>query len=205
MLRDPLAVQKILATTFGQKIICKTRKNSSGTTWPVSHCWPVMCVGVFVSVCVCCEGRRCGVVTLKSPRKKHISLYPQIYHSIFKQTLHLNKITPQTDTGASLFWNLGQKHNIYIKYLCLQTKNSPASNPSTNFVCDTFLRTCLSLLSRDSCMLACTLCTSTILCILRIHVYFISSQTLFAQSAIRQCLITPWPNTHSTKYTAESV
>ena len=33
-----------------------------------------VCVFVFVSVCVCCEERRCGGVTLKSPKKTHIYL-----------------------------------------------------------------------------------------------------------------------------------
>ena len=39
-----------------------------------------VCVFVFVSVCVCCEERRCGVVMLKSPKKN-------TYLSILKQTL----------------------------------------------------------------------------------------------------------------------
>ena len=55
MLRDPLLGPKktiALSATVGQARVC---------------------VFVFVSVCVCCEERRCGGVTLKSP-KKHISL-----------------------------------------------------------------------------------------------------------------------------------
>ena len=57
MLRDPLTGPKTIAllATVGQARVC---------------------VFVFVSVCVCCEERRCGGVTLKSP-KKHISLHPQ--------------------------------------------------------------------------------------------------------------------------------
>ena len=49
---------------------CKNpKKNSSGTTWPTSH----VCVSfsVLVSMCVCVEERRCGVKTLKSPKKTH--------------------------------------------------------------------------------------------------------------------------------------
>ena len=56
MLRDPLSGPKkttALLATVGQARVC---------------------VFVFVSVCVCCEERRCGVVTLKSPKKTHISL-----------------------------------------------------------------------------------------------------------------------------------
>ena len=48
MLRDPPGGQKTCDPSFRVKNICKTRK-ISGTTWPISHCWPVMCV----SVCVC--------------------------------------------------------------------------------------------------------------------------------------------------------
>ena len=48
-----------------------------------------VCVFVFVSVCVCCEERRCGVVTLKFPKKN-------TYLSILKQTLYLTK-TQQTE------------------------------------------------------------------------------------------------------------
>ena len=65
MLRDPLAVKKFLADHMWSKIFAKPEK--SGTTCP--H------LGVCVSVCVCdCESecveeRRCGVVTLKSPKK----------------------------------------------------------------------------------------------------------------------------------------
>ena len=49
----PCRSKKLLLTTCGQKIFAKPEK--SGTTWPVSHCWPVMCV----CVCVCvCESER---------------------------------------------------------------------------------------------------------------------------------------------------
>ena len=81
MLRDPLAVKKLLLTTCGQKYL-QNPKNLE----PLDH------ILVCVKVCVCesdCESecveeRRCGVVTLKSPKKhisekKHISLFLIIY------------------------------------------------------------------------------------------------------------------------------
>ena len=58
MLRDPLSGPKktiALSATVGQARVC-------------------VCVCVCECVCVCCEERRCGVVTLKSPKKTHISL-----------------------------------------------------------------------------------------------------------------------------------
>ena len=133
MLRDPLAVQKILADHLWSKNICKTWKNSSGTTWPVSHGWPVMCVCVSVwvgeceCVCACGDKRRCGVVTLKSPKKntypqKHISLYPQLFHSVYNQLIYRNKTLH--------YWNL---NILYIQcnyYLVLiTTQNIISYNP----------------------------------------------------------------------------
>ena len=87
MLRDPLAAKKFLLTLSGQKINCKTRKTPLeplDLLAMVGQSCVCVSVSVLVSVCVCVEERRCGVVTLKSPKKtplskKHISLCRIIY------------------------------------------------------------------------------------------------------------------------------
>ena len=91
MLRDPLAVQKILADHLWPKNICKTRKTPLeplDLLATVGQSCVCESVNVLVSVCVCVRGdeQRCGVATLKSPkkthiRKKHISLCLHIYIS----------------------------------------------------------------------------------------------------------------------------
>ena len=86
MLRDPLAAKNFLLTLFGQKINCKTQKTPLeplDLLDTVGQSCVYVSVSVLVSVCVWCgEERRCGVVTLKSPKKKHISICLHIFLSI---------------------------------------------------------------------------------------------------------------------------
>ena len=97
MLRDPLAVKKLANPFPGQKYLQNPKNIWNHLTYQpllASHVCVCVCVCVCESECV--EERRCGVVTLKSPKKntsqkKHISLYPLIYFSIAKQTLYLTK------------------------------------------------------------------------------------------------------------------
>ena len=94
MLRDPLAVKKkFLLTTCGQKYL-QNPKNLE----PLDHIF--VCVKVCVCVCdcesECVEERRCGVVTLKSPKKNTSfkkTTYLSVALSIAKQTLYLTKNT----------------------------------------------------------------------------------------------------------------
>ena len=84
MLRDPLAAKKNLADPFWSKINCKTRKTPLeplDLLATVGQSCVCVSVSVLVSVSVCVEERRCGVVTLKSPKKTHnyLSLYLPLY------------------------------------------------------------------------------------------------------------------------------
>ena len=85
MLRGPLAA-KNFADHFGPEKLQKPKKKPLVPLDPratAGQSCVCVSVNVLVSVCVCGEGRRCGVVTLKSP-KKHISLCPSLSLSISK-------------------------------------------------------------------------------------------------------------------------
>ena len=73
MLRDPLAVQKILADHLWSKNILQNPKKTPleplDLLATVGQSRVCVSVSVLVSVCVCGEERRCGVVMLKSPKK----------------------------------------------------------------------------------------------------------------------------------------
>ena len=97
MLRDPLAVQKILADHFGPKIFAKPKKTPLepldllATVGQSCVCVcesVIVLVSVSVCLCVCGDKRRCGVVTLTSPKKlfpkkTHISLSSHLYLKSF--------------------------------------------------------------------------------------------------------------------------
>ena len=94
MLRDPLAVKKFLLTPFWSKNNLQNPKKTPleplDLLATVGQSCVCVSVSVLVSVCVCGEERRCGVVTLESP-KKRISLFPYIILSVSnKQTISVS-------------------------------------------------------------------------------------------------------------------
>ena len=94
MLRDPLAVQKIFADHLWPKNICKAREKTPLEPLDLLATVGQLCesvivlVSVSVCLCVCGDKPRCGVVTLKSPKKlfpkkTHISLSSHLYLKSF--------------------------------------------------------------------------------------------------------------------------
>ena len=89
MLRDPLVAKKFLQTTCWsknnlQKPEKKTPLEPLDLLATVGQSRVCVCVYVCLCVSVCvCEERRCGVVTLKSPKITHFSL--TYYLSLYQQ------------------------------------------------------------------------------------------------------------------------
>ena len=120
MLRDPLVVKNLL-TPFWVKNNCKTRKllRNHLTYQPLlaSHVCVGVCVCVFVCESECVEERRCGIVTLKSP-KKHISEVKKT-HVPLSSYLSLNEhsISQKHD---KLNLEACISHNYYLASITIQ-------------------------------------------------------------------------------------
>ena len=95
----PCRSKNVLLTTFGQKtqFAKPGKKNLEPLDLLATVGQPCVCVNVsvLVSVCVCGVEQRCGVVTLKSPKKTHFFSFKK------KLSLSLTIIIKTTKQNSS--------------------------------------------------------------------------------------------------------